>query len=160
MLCQCFSLEFSMPQHRQIENDHLQDGLFVSVSSGQLTLTADHFGWPIAHLTRRNGWYEATKWPIWKLLERHIGTHGPCVRANNHAFCLLLTLTDALTVRPYRPLPVPRFSISAILPCNISHFVLQYDPFNRAKVHIKSEKRKNEAIALLIKDLKGLWKAA
>ena len=106
---------------------------FVSVSSGQLTLTADHFGWPIAHLTHRNGWYEATKWPTWKLLERHVGMHGPCVCANNRAFCLLLTLTDALTVRPYRPLPVPRFSISAILPCNISHFVLQYDPFNRAK---------------------------
>lgn len=28
------------------------------------------------------------------------------------------------------------------------------------KVHIKYEKRKNVAIALLIKDLKGLWKAA
>ena len=28
------------------------------------------------------------------------------------------------------------------------------------KVHIKYEKRKNEAIKLSIKDLKGLWKAA
>lgn len=32
--------------------------------------------------------------------------------------------------------------------------------FNRAKVHIKYEKRKNAAIKLSIKDLKGLWKAA
>ncbi|EFB31372.1 hypothetical protein HMPREF0971_02351 [Segatella oris F0302] len=32
--------------------------------------------------------------------------------------------------------------------------------FQRAKVHIKYEKRKNAAITLLIKDLKGLWKAA
>ena len=37
--------------------------------------------------------------------------------------------------------------------CKIAIFVV-------IKVHIKSEKRKNEAIALLIKDLKGLWKAA
>ena len=32
--------------------------------------------------------------------------------------------------------------------------------FCAEKVHIKYEKRKNEAITLSIKDLKGLWKAA
>ena len=32
--------------------------------------------------------------------------------------------------------------------------------FGNVKVHIKYEKRKNEAITLSIKDLKGLWKAA
>ena len=32
--------------------------------------------------------------------------------------------------------------------------------FYAKKVHIKYEKRKNEAITLSIKGLKGLWKAA
>ena len=32
--------------------------------------------------------------------------------------------------------------------------------FYSSKVHIKYEKRRNEAIKLSIKDLKGLWKAA
>lgn len=36
----------------------------------------------------------------------------------------------------------------------------QFAAFNAVKVHIKHEKRKNEAIKLSIKDLKGLWKAA
>ena len=38
--------------------------------------------------------------------------------------------------------------------------VFQSQPFYFVKVHIKYEKRKNEAIKLSIKDLKGLWKAA
>ena len=36
----------------------------------------------------------------------------------------------------------------------------RFGAFYHAKVHIKYEKRKNEAIKLSIKDLKGLWKAA
>ena len=46
----------------------------------------------------------------------------------------------------------------------LSHKVVvitvQSAPLYHAKVHIKYEKRKNEAITLSIKDLKGLWKAA
>ena len=46
----------------------------------------------------------------------------------------------------------------------LSHKVMaitvQSAPFYDAKVHIKYEKRRNEAIKLSIKDLKGLWKAA
>ena len=37
---------------------------------------------------------------------------------------------------------------------------LSFLSFYYTKVHIKYEKRKNEAIKLSIKDLKGLWKAA
>ena len=39
-------------------------------------------------------------------------------------------------------------------------FASQYLFFWGVKVHIKYEKRKNAAITLSIKDLKGLWKAA
>ena len=38
--------------------------------------------------------------------------------------------------------------------------IVQSAPLYHAKVHIKYEKRKNAAIKLSIKDLKGLWKAA
>lgn len=37
---------------------------------------------------------------------------------------------------------------------------MQNSAISATKVHIKYEKRKNAAIKLSIKDLKGLWKAA
>ena len=41
----------------------------------------------------------------------------------------------------------------------MSHFRLPNDAFYTPKVHIKYEKRKNAAITLSIKDLKGLLEA-
>ena len=33
----------------------------------------------------------------------HVGTHGLCVRRNNHAFVFHSPWADARTVRPYMP---------------------------------------------------------
>ena len=51
-------------------------------------------------------------------------------------------------------------TISPFLQNNLIHITPQYGAFFGRKVHIKYEKRRNEAIKLSIKDLKGLWKAA
>ena len=52
------------------------------------------------------------------------------------------------------------YIFSAKKPQNPFFLPQKNNSFYRAKVHIKYEKRKNEAIKLSIKDLKGLWKAA
>ena len=52
------------------------------------------------------------------------------------------------------------FVASVRLIINDLYVAFQFHPFYRVKVHIKYEKRKNAAIKLSIKDLKGLWKAA
>ena len=51
-------------------------------------------------------------------------------------------------------------TISLPILCRRAVFALQNPPFCKAKVHIKYEKRKNVAITLSIKDLKGLLEAA